>query len=95
MKNYEEALNIIDDRIKNLQEEKRELIKQWRVNESPVKIGDKVTVNGHAYAGKKMIVSYVTVSQSWSGRWFFYARGEVIKKSGEVGNQKGEWFSNK
>lgn len=56
----------------------------------PLKVDDKVIVNGWSHTGKEMIVNNLGVKEEYD-KFFWTARGLIIKKNGETGVQMGDW----
>lgn len=87
---YKERIEEIDQQVKELYSTKRTLMKEWVDAEHPLKIGDRVTVNGYTYRGKTMIVDELYINQGWR-EWEWIAKGNIIKKDGKPGLQRGKW----
>jgi len=87
---YQEKIKAIENKITRLEQEHENLIREWSERHHPLKIGDKVIVNECGYAGEKMIVDHIFVSEMW-GIWKWRAFGNVIKKKGKVGTRRGGW----
>jgi len=87
---YQKKIETIGNEITQLKKEQETLIKEWAEKHHPLKIGDKVIANGCGYAGEKMIVDHIFVSEGWDV-WKWRAFGNVIKKKGKVGTRRGEW----
>jgi len=87
---YQEKIEAMENEIVRLEEACGSLCKEWVEKHHPLKIGGKVIVNGCGYAGEKMIVDHIFVSEMW-GIWKWRAFGKVIKKNGKVGTRRGEW----
>ena len=92
---YEEKINDLKREIESLQDEKTRVMREWVNAECPVKIGDKIAVNGYSHAGKIMEVDSIYVKDLYSRGYCFLAKGRIVKKDGTCGTQTGEWHSNR
>ena len=59
----------------------------------PVKVGDRVEVNGYSHRGKHMVVLGVAIKYIGRNTIRFVAHGNILKKDGFPGEQIGEWHS--